>query len=133
MLAWSSEYQIGIAQIDREHEVLFSHLQNFHNAHTRNASKEDLFDTLRDVIRYVEFHFRSEENIMEALAFPGLEEIRAQHSSMSESLSEIVFAFEIDIAKPDKVEEFLSSWFHDHILKEDKKIADFKSTIQTPE
>jgi hemerythrin-like metal-binding protein len=111
---------------------LFSLLRNFHDERVHYAHKEDLVNLLKEIVRNAEAHFRSEETVMNALNFPLQDEIRAQHFAMSESLSEIVFAYEMGFSGPDKIEEFLASWFHDHILKEDKKIADFKFNVKLP-
>jgi hemerythrin len=128
MLEWSRDYLIGIDRIDFEHEAFFSLIRDFQAARLRHAGKRELQNMLEEIGLYAKFHFRSEENVMEALDYPGLEAHRQKHWDLIESLSNIMVAYSIDSATPERIEEFLVNWFLEHTSKEDRKIAEFKAS-----
>lgn len=127
MLEWSKDYLVGIDRIDLEHEAFFSLIRDFHLARVKHASKREFQNMLEEIGLYAKFHFRSEENLMEALGYPGLEAHRRKHWDLIESLSNIMLAYTIDSATPERIEEFLVNWFLEHTSREDRKIAEFKA------
>jgi hemerythrin len=132
MLAWSNEYLIGVDRIDLEHEAFFSLVCDFQLARLNHASKRELENLLEEIGLYARFHFRSEENVMESIGYPGLDEHRQKHWDLIESLSNIIVAYTIDSATPERIEAFLVSWFLEHTSKEDRKIAQFVNLSRSP-
>lgn len=129
MLKWSDQYLIGINRIDLEHETFFGLVKDFEEARLRQASKKQLLGILNEISLYAKFHFCSEENIMEAIGYPGLEEHKEKHMQLINVLSNNILGLTLDRATPEKIEELLLDWFFHHTATDDKKIAEF--LIQT--
>jgi hemerythrin len=87
MLKWSDQYLIGINRIDLEHETFFGLVKDFEETRLRQASKKQLLGILNEISLYAKFHFCSEENIMEAIGYPGLEEHKEKHMQSINVLS----------------------------------------------
>lgn len=125
MLEWSDKYLIGVERIDLEHETFFGLVQDFEKARVRNASKKELLGILNEIALYAKFHFCSEENIMEAMGYPDLDEHRNKHLQLIEVLSNNILGLTLDRISPEKIQELLLDWFFHHTTTDDKKIAEF--------
>ena len=125
MLQWSDEYRIGNERIDFEHRIFFNLVADFQSARLADASMEKLERILEEVALYARFHFRSEENMMIDMQYPGLEEHKVQHYNLVEVLSNQMLGLEMGLYKPQQVEEFLVCWFVNHVMHEDSKLAEF--------
>lgn len=128
MLHLRHDYMIGIDRIDREHEILINLIMEFQNGWQGGQTKTQLRRHLEEIMLFARFHFQREENFMEDRHFPGLDDHRGKHSGLIESLSNIIIAFEVDSAQPASIQNFLDSWFFDHISNDDAKIAQFIRT-----
>jgi hemerythrin len=131
MLEWSDKFLIGIDRIDFEHETFFGLVCDFEKARLANAGKEALLNILEEISLYAKFHFRSEENVMEAMAYPGLEEHRGKHWQLIEVLSNEILGLTLDRIAPEKIQDFLVDWFVNHTANDDRKIADFQKQLAT--
>jgi hemerythrin len=126
MLEWSDKYLIGISRVDFEHETFFGLVSDFEKARLKNADKKRLLGILDEIALYAKFHFRSEENVMEALGYPGLEDHRGKHMQLIDDLSNMILGLTLDSISPQKIEAFLVDWFLQHTANEDKRIAEFQ-------
>lgn len=126
MLEWSDKYLIGIDRIDLEHETFFGLVKDFEKARLRNASKKELLGILNEIALYAKFHFCSEENVMEAIGYPGLEEHKDKHLQLIDMLSNNILALTLDRVAPAKIESLLLEWFFHHTAEDDKKIVHFQ-------
>lgn len=127
MLEWSDRYLIGIDRIDLEHETFFGLVKDFEKARLRNAGKKELLGILNEIALYAKFHFCSEENIMEAMSYPDLEEHREKHLQLIDVLSNNILGLTLDRISPEKIESLLLEWFFHHTTSDDKMIAEFAS------
>jgi hemerythrin len=125
VLVWSPEYEIGIPRIDRQHEAFVELVNDFESARLRKARKSELLGILNEIALFARFHFRSEENLMEAIGYPGLDEHKAQHSRGVDALSNLILSLTLDTRSPEEVVGVLRDWFFVHTSTDDRKIGDF--------
>lgn len=116
-LSWHPEWDTGIEIIDSQHRDLFERVERLFNAmHNREDTKvEELLEFLGT---YVVEHFRTEEDLMKKVNYPGFSRHLLTHQSMKVQLSQI---------KPENLEEsiivFLIDWLVEHINHEDRQLA----------
>jgi hemerythrin-like metal-binding protein len=60
ILEWTTEYAV-VAEIDREHQILFGVLNRLHEAMLAGQGAEILEKLLAEVTQYTIFHFANEE------------------------------------------------------------------------
>ena len=130
MLTWSDQYLIGHERIDFEHKIFFGLIQDFQNAHLLNRDNKQLINILNEIALYAKFHFRSEENIMENMRYPGLMEHKIQHYNLVEVLSNKMMGFEMGVYTPEQVIEFLVEWFFNHSQTHDKNIVEYQHKME---
>lgn len=85
-----------------------------------------LGNILDEVVLYAKFHFRSEENVMEEIGYPDLEEHKLKHLEMIDRLQNKVVGLSIGSTTRKQVQEFLTDWLVTHTTDYDWKIAEFQ-------
>ena len=123
MILWQDHYLIGHPRIDFEHRIFFDLIVDFHRARTGGAPADKLQRILEEVVLYAKFHFKSEENMMLDLAYPGLEAHRVQHRQLTERLGHQVMGANLGRYAPEELETFLVDWFVHHVTEEDALVS----------
>lgn len=80
-LSWKEYYALGIDEIDEDHKQLLSIMKSLSNA----AKKGDLreCDLLSDqLLEAAKKHFKTEEEFLERVKFPRLEDHKAYHQTL---------------------------------------------------
>lgn len=112
---------VGNADIDAQHR----HLLDLAASLSRCA--EDPQDQSTDVVlehlvRYMAWHFRTEESVMEAAGYPQIEEHRSEHQACLEHLSELLEPLRRNhTLDTEGLQSFLSTWLDGHLAQSDRK------------
>ena len=125
LIHWQEHYLIGHPRIDFEHRIFFDLIVSYHEARVGGAAPDKLLRILEEIVLYAKFHFKSEENMMQDLGYPGLDEHKALHMRLTEGLGTKVSAVRIGRHQPMDVEAFLVEWFVNHVTHEDTRVSDF--------
>jgi hemerythrin len=123
MMEWDDRLLTGNARIDFEHKIFLDLLRHFSEARAARATSERLLRILEEVALYARFHFRSEENLMQDAGYPDLVEHREQHRRLVNELSNNLAGLEIQLYQAERVEQFLASWFIDHVTIDDVRVG----------
>ncbi|WP_185969077.1 bacteriohemerythrin [Carboxylicivirga sp. M1479] len=120
-ITWKAEWNIGINRIDFEHKIFLELIDSLRNEIKKNSTWEILSRIIREIEKYAEFHFISEENFLFFIDYPQYIEHQEAHYILLERLN--IAKHKVD----DLCEllEFIYEWFIDHTLKEDIKITEY--------
>lgn len=122
--------ELGISSIDAQHALLVQLLARLSSTIAGFGPKEQLVRILREIKKYAEYHFTSEENFMEDIAYPRRAEHARHHSEMLAELSVRIGRANTSWRHASDVEEFLQSWLANHINVEDQKLVDFAHSLK---
>ena len=130
-MKWNDDYQIGIVSIDSQHKELFYVLDRLKEAiHTKNI-KDSFCNTLKAMVEYTKYHFSDEENILESMGYPEIEDQKVMHKELLLDVRKILTRLKNgNSINPIEVYRFLNDWIAKHILNEDLKIKRFVSQQQ---
>ncbi len=127
---WKADYKVGNTQIDSQHKQLVLTLEDLLcelNKPPEESQKKGYEETVKFLKNYVVVHFNTEEMYQASIGFTGMEEHRKMHKAFIDTIREM----EIDLIRTDydrdkvkKLADYLMHWLLNHILKEDKKMAD---------
>ncbi|MBF0144025.1 MAG: hemerythrin family protein [Magnetococcales bacterium] len=119
---WNDEWTVGIRTIDVDHKNLVGMINRLADASVRTLAIRELLPPL---IRYTVDHFRTEESMMAATAYPHLERHRGEHQGLVQHVSKVgeVIREWSDPELPDDLENFLRDWLMNHIMKSDKRLG----------
>ncbi|MBT3586816.1 MAG: hemerythrin family protein [Halobacteriovoraceae bacterium] len=125
---WGPLFELGIPSIDSQHQVLvecIAKLQECQDLDCSDSNTNQLFQILVD---YTTFHFDYEEKLAEDAGYPMNKEHQLQHRVLKEQVLSFQRRFEEGEFKVTvELLKFLVSWLSDHILKEDRHLAEFLS------
>lgn len=127
---WNSQYKVYEERIDKEHKVLFDIALKALDYHDTDI-KSHIKITINELYDYMKTHFSHEEEFMEKIKYPKIEEHKKIHSSIIEQMNEFIKSLsKISIIEFErKLIEYIDIWLIGHILYEDRKIIKYKATL----
>lgn len=121
---WISKYNIGIDSVDEQHRSLFELANKFFSLN-EDDSKDEFKKLIYEFNNYLAVHFKDEEEFMESIGYPDLENHKKLHSNIIErGLDVLKTSATIPVMKA-KMKKVSKDFFINHILKEDIKIKYF--------
>ena len=119
---WNDDYTVGNKDLDSQHRYLFG-LGNT----IQTAEPSEARSYVMSLYKYIRVHFTREEQHMQAIGFPGVEEHRIQHERLISELNDLAQGF-----KPEMLDDlvlFLNNWLVNHVMNDDKRYFDFARSL----
>jgi hemerythrin len=121
---WKDSFNIGIAEIDRQHRSFLEILNEYYDSGT-GSTKDNISDQLIVRIKeYASMHFHYEEQLMQEAGYKETEHQKLQHRYFEARVTEL--EAEHRKGRTDDLKRMLpllKDWFLRHILEEDKKFV----------
>jgi hemerythrin len=108
----------GDPYLDTQHALLIALVQRLHAVSLGTTTHHEFLDLVREVRKYLEFHFLSEENWLRAARDPELSVHAQQHSDMLSELSVLIARVQGDRISARAVRDFLIAWLTEHVQRE---------------
>ena len=126
-IQWSEKFSVGVEELDQQHQQLVKMLNRLiAKRETIDTHSETISDMLLAMTHYAQKHFKTEENLMKAYGYPGLEEQKQEHRAYRKKAVDFSTATILGIeAVPEILLAYLFDWWTHHILDEDMKYKQF--------
>lgn len=112
--------------MDNDHKKLVDMLNRLHDAMKQQKGNEVLGQIFKELLDYSVVHFNNEEKMMATTGYVESADHKAKHKLLIEQAKDLQEEFNsgkkmvtVDVLA------FLKDWLMNHILKEDKKMAQF--------
>ncbi|MDQ7056145.1 MAG: bacteriohemerythrin [Persephonella sp.] len=126
LIEWSKELELGIPEIDRQHRKLVDMLNQFYTELEKGAKEEAVEHFLENLEKYLKYHLSYEEKYMEEIGFPETENHRKIHNMFKKLYAEEKERYlKGDQKALRELVAFTFSWLFSHIMKTDRKYAEF--------
>lgn len=129
LFIWSGTYNVGIQEVDEQHQVLVALLNQLHEAireHHGKATSREILDRLAE---YTRTHFLLEESLMRLTHYPGFEVHKQQHEDLVGQVQELQRKLdEQDLTITFELLHFLKNWLTQHISDSDRRFGAFFQT-----
>ena len=123
---WKDEYAIGIEIIDEQHKKWLSLFRQLQISFKANKHMEVLGNILDELLEYTQYHFDTEESLLERHNYPNKEEHIHLHEGFKSKLIKLSTDYKNKKATLTyELISVLSNWLIDHILWEDKQYVSF--------
>lgn len=122
---WEKELELGNDLIDTQHRLLVLLCRKLDIAIKTGASEQAVRWTTQELKKFTEFHFVSEENLMHEIGYPGVDEHAVIHSELLMQLDVALTKIAHHKELPEDLLYFLNKWLIQHVVLEDKKLADY--------
>jgi hemerythrin-like metal-binding protein len=128
LFSWDAkQYALDIAEMDAQHQVLISMMNELAERAAANAPKSEVLALLKQLGNYTIQHFREEEAYMERIGYPQLETHKVIHRELLSNLRQHVAAFDAGSGKvAGDLLGFLKFWLAAHIRGIDRQYASFE-------
>lgn len=122
LITWSDDFSVNIKEIDNQHRQLIELINQLQRAMREGKGANVLNDILQRLIDYTDYHFSTEERLMEAYNYPGFVNHRAQHQALTRKVQEFQRQYRQNpTGLSVQLLNFLKEWLTEHILKSDKQ------------
>lgn len=124
----------GVEKIDLQHMELIGRIKALHESYLNNTSAEKLIETIEYIKCYVTEHFATEEKYMMELDYPKYKNHVKIHTEFIEDFSKLLAEFKQKGVSADFNLNFnikLIDWLRNHVLEEDKEMAEFIRNTKT--
>lgn len=126
LMVWSKEYEVGVPEIDEQHQRLFKMINDLNEAMSLGRGRDALDRILSGLVDYTARHFKTEEMYMEKANYPELESHREVHVRLTDKVHEMVDRYKTgEVGLGIELLNFLQDWLKKHILGTDKKYAPY--------
>ena len=125
---WRSEFSIGIEKIDKQHKRLLKQFEGLPRLLLVDEEERSAIfkSILMKIVEYLQFHFFTEERLMQDINYPGFEEHKNHHIDIFKKIYILAHNTDkIDSAAMKSIIEFLSEWYRLHFLGMDKEMGDY--------
>ncbi|EKV32081.1 Hemerythrin [Caenispirillum salinarum AK4] len=122
LIQWTDDFLIGHTAIDYDHQMLVNITNQVYDMkNAPKVSNAQIGQCMKQLVDYVERHFRREEEIFGATDYPLTDSHKKMHRDLEKVAREIydLYRREPDLLNFGEVTEFLKRWLLDHILKHD--------------
>ena len=121
-IMWSEKNDLGINIVDEQHRSLVSIINTLHFFDSEDQGAEMLVSVKKSLKGYIDIHFKTEDLLMRAARFPGLEQHIEQHQILAAKTSDVLQKAE-QTKNPKMALSFLKGWWLEHINIEDRKFS----------
>jgi methyl-accepting chemotaxis protein len=125
-IAFSSEFSVGIAEIDEQHKKIMDYINQIHAAVKKDQPINEIKKILGDLAKFTVGHFANEEKYFVRFNYPETRKHKAIHEKLLGKVSAIINQInegkEVNFID---VLTFLKDWLQTHILIEDKQYGPF--------
>jgi hemerythrin-like metal-binding protein len=123
---WTTQYSVGDPLMDAYHHIFFKTIHDLARELAELPSQA-VEERIAFLMNYASMHFDSEEQLLQEVAFPELEDHKALHLAFKADLTGLQerYLANPSIATAEELLELSQAWLHQHILGEDMKYKVF--------
>ena len=126
IVEWDDSLSTGVPQMDEEHKNLINMLNQIYELLREKKREEACRFFMDEIVNYVETHLSHEEEFMESIGYPDLENHKKVHEVFRKEILKLCDA--IEKGDPHEFASALSlcwGWLFSHIQKTDRKYGEF--------
>jgi len=124
LITWNSMLSVGVKEIDDQHKKLVEMANQLNDAMREGHGRDVLGKTLNELVHYTQYHFATEERLMDRHHYPESAAHKAQHADLVRSIAAFKAKFDQgDVALTSQIMNFLRDWLNSHIMKTDKQFG----------
>lgn len=121
-IEWSSEYEIGIEVIDRQHQRIVEYINQLVRAQQQGEIQQ-VAETLDALVDYTHSHFVFEEALMEEAAYEFFGTHQMTHDRFIAKLNAFHTRYQQQENVAEELAEMLLHWLLNHIRHDDTSYA----------
>jgi len=130
LIEWDKSLEVRINQIDSEHKVFVSIIEKIEKEILNNGDKEYIVNLFAELLKFTDFHFCREENVMLLEKYPDIERHKTIHKNLIKDLQDKIYVLNSEYIHFGALLAYLVTWFNTHTSKEDMLFASYLQSKQ---
>ena len=122
-MSWTEEYEVDGGVIDKEHQSLVEMANRVFQMASPEVERSAMVEVVKALFRYMEYHFKHEEELMIQCEYPGLVEHSQCHRRIVDEMTSSLRATKDIRQYAVKLRNMMVDWVVAHMINEDKKIG----------
>jgi hemerythrin len=123
LVVWDDDNLTGDSTLDRQHQDLFTMVNELHDLISGGADKDTIAQALERLDRHVTTHIQAEERLMQAVDFPGYAEHKQRHEELGHRAAKVIDDYAsgrtmLTIA----LARFFADWIRHHVQGDDQAL-----------
>ena len=126
MSSWNDSLLTGVKLIDDQHRDLVARMDHMMDACRQGKGYEEIGDTLKFAVSYVQRHFKDEEGLQAKYEYPGRDEHKTLHAGFVTDVIDLLQEYKKTGPSTEltaKINKTLITWLVTHIHTEDQKVG----------
>lgn len=126
IVVWDPKYVTGITLIDGQHKELVALTNDLYHAclEGKETAGAAFKETMSRMVKYVRFHFGSEQELLQKIRYPLYAEHKKKHEELVRTILEAAKGFDKGQKfVPNNFVRILKDWIFSHIAIEDQRYA----------
>ena len=124
LIDWKEKYSVFYDEIDEQHKKLVDMINELYDSFTQGKADDVVEDILIKMIKYTDYHFKTEEKYFEKYTYSNTEEHIKEHKKFVSDVTDFYKDFKNgSISLSYDIMTFLRNWLLEHIYGSDKKYA----------
>jgi hemerythrin len=122
LIEWKEEYSVRVASIDDQHMRLISIINRLHDSMKEGKGWEILSGILDELKDYSNYHFMTEEALMQKVSYPLMDRHIAEHDHFRSRIRDISDQVkEGNFVMTLETNTFLKEWLVSHVTGTDRR------------
>jgi len=123
LLEWKSEFSVGIASMDFEHQKMITLINEIYDEMSQRKDPDSIEQFLGDIHAAINAHFALEERMMKDAGYIEYEAHKDDHEELLDQIRDLMDEFRNDPEKGfELLRENLSDWFAKHFASFDARL-----------
>jgi len=122
---WTEDLSVGVSEIDADHKIMFQLFNEAYLLSKKEPDSTNLYRLVSELVDYTESHFKREEAVMAASAYPYCENHFAIHRQLIKQIKQQFYQVEAGQKSSAAFVIFLKNWFIEHIEGIDQRISSY--------
>jgi len=120
---WSSDYEIGLPEIDAQHHGLVEMINDLYRAKQAGEGPAAVKSILERLLQYTQEHFEAEEWAMKRAKYPDYSKHHRVHVTLTRQVMDMLGS--ADALPTFELLNFLSEWLKRHIGQADREFGQY--------
>jgi hemerythrin len=132
LFAWKDDYKLLQEDIDTEHKKLFQIAIRALQYRDDSDLKSHIKKIIIELNEYMKFHFEHEEEFMESIGYPQIQEHKLLHENIITQINDLIrnIASYSLVEFEKKLMTYIDIWLVNHIVFEDKKVMCYHQALK---
>lgn len=133
LIEWDEgKFSVLVDEMDEQHKKWVGLINELHASLLGEGERVEPAEILREMLAYVDFHFKEEEQLMRNINYPNYIEHKRAHEAFIARLNNMEQDIEAgNIILGTQLMSVLKNWLEDHIASMDKHYGEFASNTKT--